>query len=155
MTKAEAEAIAREEERAMEVRRDIRMLIFLGVMVFLFISALGYGGMIGKAVSSVMFGLFGVPAYIFPLFVSLVVVFVISNLGKRTLPARTAALIGLFVCACTAFEILSGEVSAAGKYDPALIDIVVIRHNYRIFPFKAFINPPGRDSCNLLVNIHA
>ena len=121
MTKAEAEAIAREEERAMEVRRDIRMLIFLGVMVFLFISALGYGGMIGKAVSSVMFGLFGVPAYIFPLFVSLVVVFVISNLGKRTLPARTAALIGLFVCACTAFEILSGEVSAAGKYDPALI----------------------------------
>ena len=121
MTKAEAEAIAREEQRAMEVRRDIRMLIFLGVMVFLFISALGYGGIIGKAVSSVMFGLFGVPAYAFPVFTALVVAFVISNLGKRTLPARTAALIGLYACACTAFEIFSGEVSAAGKYDPALI----------------------------------
>ena len=121
MTKAEAEAIAREEQRAMEVRRDIRMLVFLGVMVFLFISALGYGGIIGKAVSSVMFGLFGVPAYAFPVFTALVVAFVISNLGKRTLPARTAALIGLYACACTAFEIFSGEVSAAGKYDPALI----------------------------------
>ena len=121
MTKAEAEAIAREEQRAMEVRRDIRMLLFFGIMVFLFISALGYGGIIGKAVSSVMFGLFGVPAYFFPVFVALVVVFVISNLGKRTLPARTAALTGLYVSACTAFEIFSGEVSAAGRYDPAMI----------------------------------
>ena len=46
---------AEEERRAREVRRDIRLLVLFAAMVFLFISALGYGGPAGAAVSSVMF----------------------------------------------------------------------------------------------------
>ena len=121
LTKAQADAIALEEQRAMSVRRDIRMLVFFGVMVFLMISALGYGGIIGRAVSSVMFGLFGTAAYGFPVFMTVTVFFVVSNFGKRTLPARTAALIMLFVCAAAAFEMISGEISTAEAYDPAVI----------------------------------
>ena len=121
LTRAQADAIALEEQQAMNVRRDIRMLIFVGIMVFLMISALGYGGIIGRAVSSVMFGLFGTAAYGFPVFMTVTVFFVVSNFGKRTLPARTAALVMLFICAATAFEMISGEIAAASGYDPAVI----------------------------------
>ena len=93
MTKADSERLALEEMRAQEVKRDIRLLVLFGAMVFLMIAELGYGGVVGKALSSVMFGLFGMAAYAIPPFVFITVLFVISNMGRRTLPARTAALV--------------------------------------------------------------
>ena len=121
MTKQQSERIALEEMRAMEVKRDIRLLVLFGAMVFLMIAELGYGGIAGKALSSVMFGLFGTTAYIIPPFVFITVLFVISNMGKRTLPVRTAALVMLVVCACTAFELWSGEPGKAEAYSAAQI----------------------------------
>ena len=49
--------LALEERRAMEVRRDIRLLVLFAALAFVMIAELGYGGVVGKAVSSVMFGL--------------------------------------------------------------------------------------------------
>ena len=121
MTKAQSERIALEEMRAMEVKRDIRLLVLFGAMVFLMIAELGYGGIAGKTLSSVMFGLFGTTAYIIPPFVFITVLFVISNMGKRTLPVRTAALVMLVICACTAFELWSGEPAKAEGYNAAQI----------------------------------
>ncbi len=120
-TAKDAARLAQEEQRAMEVRRDIRLLIFMGAMVFLMLAAWGMGGAAGREASKVMFGLFGKPAYVLPVFLFLAVVFVISNMGKRTLPARTASLTMLFVCACTAFELWSGEPSRSAQYNPAEI----------------------------------
>ena len=121
MTKAESERLALEEKRAMEVRRDIRLLILFGVLAFVMIAELGYGGVVGKAVSALMFGMFGTAAYIVPAFIFVTVIFIISNMGKRTLPARTAALVMLLFCACTFFEFISGEPGKAQEYDAASI----------------------------------
>lgn len=121
MTKAESERLALEEKRAMEVRRDIRLLVLFGVLAFVMIAELGYGGAVGKAVSSLMFGLFGTVAYIVPIFVFVTVIFIISNMGKRTLPARTAALVMLLICACTFCEFISGEPGKAQSYNSAAI----------------------------------
>ena len=71
--------LAQEEKRAMEVRRDIRLLVLFAALAFVMIAELGYGGVVGKAVSSVMFGLFGTTAYVMPLFVFVMVIFIISN----------------------------------------------------------------------------
>ena len=79
MTKAESERLALEEKRAMEVRRDIRLLILFGVLAFVMIAELGYGGVVGKAVSALMFGMFGTAAYIVPAFIFVTVIFIISN----------------------------------------------------------------------------
>ena len=117
----DAARLAQEEQRAMEVRRDICLLIFMGAMVFLMLAALGFGGVAGRAVSYAMFALFGRPAYVLPVFLFFVVIFVISNMGKRTLPARTISLILLYVCACTAFELWSGETSRSAQYSAAEI----------------------------------
>ena len=121
MTKAESERLALEEKRAMEVRRDIRLLILFGVLAFVMIAELGYGGVAGKAVSSLMFGVFGTAAYAVPVFIFITVIFVISNMGKRTLPARTAALVMLLFCACTFCEFISGEAGKAENYDAGAI----------------------------------
>ena len=109
--------ISQEELRAMEVRRDIRLLLFFGVMAFVMIAELGYGGAAGKAVSAFMFGVFGTPAYIVPVFMFAMVLFIISNLGRRTLAARTVSLIMLLVDACAAFEFWGGEVVKAAEYN--------------------------------------
>ena len=108
--------ISQEELRAMEVRRDIRLLLFFGVMAFVMIAELGYGGAAGKAVSAFMFGVFGTPAYIVPVFMFAMVLFIISNLGRRTLAARTVSLIMLLVDACAAFEFWGGEAVKAAEY---------------------------------------
>ena len=121
MTKADSERLALEEMRAQEVKRDIRLLVLFGAMVFLMIAELGYGGVAGKALSSVMFGLFGTAAYVIPPFIFITVLFVISNMGRRTLPARTAALVMLMICVCTAFELWSGEPGKAETYNAAEI----------------------------------
>ena len=121
MTKADSERLALEEKRAMEVKRDIRLLVLFGAMVFLMIAELGYGGVVGKTLSSVMFGLFGTTAYVIPPFVFITVLFVISNMGRRTLLARTAALVMLMVCVCAAFELWSGEPGKAQAYNAAEI----------------------------------
>ena len=121
MTKAESERLALEEKRAMEVRRDIRLLILFGLLAFVMIAELGYGGVVGKAVSALMFGMFGTAAYIVPAFIFVTVIFIISNMGKRTLPARTAALVMLLFCACTLFEFISGEPGKAQNYDASAI----------------------------------
>ena len=123
MTKAQSEKLALEEKRAMEVRRDIRLLILFGAMAFLMIAELGYGGIVGKTLSEVMFGLFGTTAYIIPLFIFILVLFIISNYGKRTLPARTAALVMLVFCACALFEFWNGEPGKAQQYSAAEIYI--------------------------------
>ena len=121
MTKAESERLALEEKRAMEVRRDIRLLILFGVLAFVMIAEFGYGGAAGKAVSSLMFGVLGTAAYIVPVFIFVTVIFIISNMGKRTLPARTAALVMLLFCACTLFEFISGEPGKAEIYNASAI----------------------------------
>ena len=113
--------LALEERRAMEVRRDIRLLVLFAALAFVMIAELGYGGVVGKAVSSVMFGLFGATAYLIPPFVFIMVIFIISNLGKRTLPARTASLVVLMIAIGAGCELWGGETAKAAAYDPAAI----------------------------------
>ena len=110
-----------EELRAAEVRRDIRLLLFFGAMAFVMIAELGYGGAAGKAVSSFMFGIYGTPAYIVPVFTFILVLFIISNRGKRTLPARTVSLVLLLFTACAGFEFWEGEAAKADKFNAAQI----------------------------------
>ena len=111
--------IGQEELRAMEIRRDIRLLILLGAMVFVMVSELGYGGVVGRYISGFMFGVFGLTAYAVPAFVLLLVIFVISNLGRRTLPARVFAMVILLITAGAGIELFTGEAAAAKEYSAA------------------------------------
>ncbi len=112
---------AQEEQRAMEVRRDIGLLVFVALMVFVFIAELGYGGVVGAFISNFMFGTFGLCAYGIPILIVFLVFFIMSNMGRRTLPQRVTGLLGLVVCAETAIELVGGEAAAAKAFSVAEI----------------------------------
>ena len=55
------------EQRNNTILREAILLIVIAFSIILFITNFGVGGVVGKAVSSFFFGLFGLVAYIFPL----------------------------------------------------------------------------------------
>ena len=52
-----------------EFRMEIIMWIIIACSLLLFISNFGVGGVVGGAVSTFLFGVFGSIAYVFPLYV--------------------------------------------------------------------------------------
>lgn len=66
-----------------EAIKEIFLWTFLAVCVLLFLSNLGIGGIVGNAVSSFFFGIFGLVAYLFPILLLVATFFGISNQGNR------------------------------------------------------------------------
>ncbi len=66
-----------------EFIKEIILWVMLAVCILLFISNLGIGGVVGNAVSSFFFGIFGIVAYLFPILLLIGVFFTISNSGNR------------------------------------------------------------------------
>lgn len=73
------------------LRDEIVILIVLAVCIFLLISNFGLGGMIGNAISSVMFGIFGWVAYIVPIIIFCICALLVSNKGSTHAYIKTIA----------------------------------------------------------------
>jgi len=58
---------AEDIRKAEEFRTELFLWGIIAVGALLFISNFGIGGVVGNAVSSFLFGIFGVVAYIFPI----------------------------------------------------------------------------------------
>jgi len=65
------------------LKREIIFICMLAVVVFLFLCNFQIMGRLGESVSFFMFGVFGLPAYITPIFFFFVFYFSISNFGSR------------------------------------------------------------------------
>ena len=66
-TKRKSNKPKAEDIRKVEAfREEIILWSIIGVSALLFISNFGIGGVVGNAVSSFLFGVFGMVAYIFP-----------------------------------------------------------------------------------------
>ena len=65
-----------------EIRGEIIILGLLAVCILLVLSNFGLGGIVGKTVSSVVFGIFGFMAYFLPFILFGAVAFGISNKGN-------------------------------------------------------------------------
>ncbi|MBE5905348.1 MAG: DNA translocase FtsK [Lachnospiraceae bacterium] len=89
------------DELSLEV--EIALILLLGFSVFLFISNFGIGGRVGKTMSQIDFGLFGLMAYLFPIFFFLSCIFCVAN--RKDLIAMAKVL-----CAVIGFFLLCGFV---------------------------------------------
>ncbi len=56
-----------EMERAQAFRTEVILWMIVAVSLLLFISNFGFGGMVGRALSDFLFGVFGLPAYVLPI----------------------------------------------------------------------------------------
>ena len=80
--------------KAEEFRIEIILWSIIAVAALLFISNFGLGGAVGKAVSTFLFGVFGVIAYIFPIILILGSFFAVSN--KENMFAIMKLVAGIF-----------------------------------------------------------
>ena len=87
----------------------------LGVSILLFLSCIGLAGPVGSVLASLLFGIFGIPAYIFPFLLLYLVIFLMANAPSADVTRRVIALIGLYLFICAFVHlILSGYENHAG-----------------------------------------
>lgn len=89
-----------------ETRREIWLLLLLAVAAILALSNFGICGAFGKLISGVMFGIFGIMAYIFPFFLFIGAAFLISNGYSRKAVIKFLSAVLLYLLICLMAEML-------------------------------------------------
>ena len=96
---------------------DIMMIGLFAVAIILFLCNFGIIGPAGNAISGVMFGLFGVLAYVAPILFFLGVAFGTINQGSFIAKRKLVAGIVLFLLIGVIFELASGALSKESTYN--------------------------------------
>lgn len=91
------------------LKDEITILVTLAVCALLMISNFGVGGFLGDAVSSMLFGIFGMLAYVVPILIFVGVTFITSNKGNALAYIKTGAGTILSFMFCTLFELIMNE----------------------------------------------
>lgn len=108
LSKNTKEKNAKEVSYNEDIYREVILWAMLAISVILFVSNLGIGGTVGGFLSDFMFGLFGLIAYFFPIFLFIGTVFILSNGKNRVAVIKVIAAI-LFVCfLCLFLELIAG-----------------------------------------------
>ena len=102
------------EERL--ISNEVLLILTLAVGVLLFLCNFGIIGPVGDMISSVMFGIFGLTAYIAPVFVFLAVAFGISNQGNSRAVTKLTAAVILFFTIGMVIELFSGNLQNMDSY---------------------------------------
>lgn len=102
------------------LKNEIIFISLLAIVAFLFLCNFQIMGAVGEFVSKIMFGVFGLPAYITPIFFFLIIYFGISNFGSTVAARKIFAGIILYlvigvICEMASYNILS-EYSIQGIY---------------------------------------
>jgi len=98
--------------------REISIIVFIALGIFLMLSYFGLCGPIGDGASKIMFGIFGITAYITPILISIIVGFVLSNKGNTKVYIKCGAGVILYIMTCTIIQsfIFKEAQSFAGVY---------------------------------------
>lgn len=98
------------------LREEVVILAVLAVCILLVISNFGMGGIVGGAVSSVMFGIFGWMAYVLPFMLFGVSAFCISNKGNAHAYIKTVAAALLFILLTAFLELIMNPYDAKAGF---------------------------------------
>lgn len=97
---------------------EAAIIITFAVSLFLFLSNLGLCGPIGAALKAVQLGLFGVVGYIFPIVLSFVVAFILSNIDNPHATLRMTSALFMLVFLSALLQLFT----AGGVQDMTLMD---------------------------------
>ena len=111
----------RGEPMDMAIRNEILLIAFLALAVILFLCNFGIVGKIGNAVSSFMFGIFGLMAYVAPVIIFLAIAFGMSNIGNNIATRKLIAGIVIFFILGMVFELVSAKYTDTDTYQIAEI----------------------------------
>ncbi|MBE5950118.1 MAG: DNA translocase FtsK [Lachnospiraceae bacterium] len=111
----EEEIVPKREELVPEFSNEIILLLTLVVSVLLFLSNFSMSGKVGEVINGFTFGLFGVLAYVIPLFLFFTVAFYLANrsANKRYIPKLIAAVL-LFAVFAAIVQLVFEQTAAEG-----------------------------------------
>lgn len=89
-----------------EFRNEVILWITLAVSIILFVSNLGFGGVVGGKISDFFFGVFGLLAYVFPICLFVGTAFLISNKRNQIAGIKFFSGILLAVFLCLFFQLV-------------------------------------------------
>lgn len=95
--------------------QEVILWVMLAVSAVLFVSNFGIGGKIGDLLSNVMFGIFGLMSYLFPVCLFVGTVFILSNKNNRIAVIKLVAAVLFVFFLCFFLELVSGS---ATDYSP-------------------------------------
>jgi len=115
-SKSQKRNTKQEEERNTAFLQDVILFSFLAVTVLLFISNLGLGGLVGGFISGILFGLFGLLNYIFPIVLALSVFFYYSNRENSFAKRKLIYSTSFYIFACVLIDLIChGENTLGGR----------------------------------------
>lgn len=100
----------------MAIRNEIMLFVLAAVALILFLCNFGIIGAVGDVISSVMFGLFGLLAYVAPLLIFLMIAFGVSNIGNHIATRKLIAGAVFLVLLGIIFEFFSTNPAEAEAY---------------------------------------
>ena len=98
------------------IRNEILLIIFLALAIILFLCNFGVVGKAGNVVSDVMFGIFGLTAYIAPVIIFLAIAFGMSNIGNTIAVRKLVAGVVLFFLVSIVCELFSAHLAQTESY---------------------------------------
>ncbi|MBR5800215.1 MAG: DNA translocase FtsK [Lachnospiraceae bacterium] len=99
------------------IKDEIVLIALFAVSVFLFLCNFGVIGMVGDAISRVMFGIFGITAYIVPIVFFLMIAFGMVNSGNHIATRKLVVSFVLFLIIGMIFELFTKAPANAEAYD--------------------------------------
>ena len=96
---------------------EVAIIITFAIAAFLFLSNLGLCGPIGAFLRGVQLGLFGIVGFIFPIVLSFVVVFILSNLDNPYATFRMTTALFMLIFISAFLQLAFGEVAQMGLAD--------------------------------------
>ena len=108
---------AAEYRKENEMLDEIGLIVFFVLMVILFLCNFGIIGVVGNAISGVMFGLFGLTAYAVPVVLFVAVTFWYANTGNPHAVRKLISGVVLFVMAGVICDLIAHNASNMTAYD--------------------------------------
>ena len=120
-TRAKSRNVRQDTPMDPAVRNEILLIVLAAFALILFLCNFGLVGKFGGAVSSVMFGVFGLLAYVAPVIIFLMIAFGMLNVGNHIATRKLLAGIVLTLLLGMAFEFFSTNPAEAESYQIAEI----------------------------------
>lgn len=98
------------------IRNEILLIALLAVCILLFLCNFGVAGVAGNTVSGVMFGIFGITAYVVPVVFFFMIAFGMVNSGNSIAVRKIVAGVILFLLVGMIFELFTGNPLNAETY---------------------------------------
>ncbi|MBD5455982.1 MAG: DNA translocase FtsK [Lachnospiraceae bacterium] len=98
------------------IRNEILLIALLAVVIVLFLCNFGVIGIVGDTISNVMFGIFGLMAYVVPILFFIMIAFGMVNSGNSIATRKLIAGVALFLIIGIVFDLFTGKPGAAESY---------------------------------------